>query len=329
MYICEQMKIDIINNALENLYQAIGLKGNYSENGLLDGTLKLNIDGKHKTFIIELKNEIRPHQLDPIERSFQKHKNFMLVANRIFPKAKEELRLKGITYLEANGNIFLKKDGNLIFVDNQKAAKSEKTKGNRAFTKTGLKVLFYLLQHKENINLTQRELAERANVGLGTIPQVIEGLKETGFLLPVNKNKLTWENFELLLDRWVLNYGTILKPKLKRERYAFDGKWDGIKFNNELTVWGGEAAADILTNYLRPEKLIIYTKESRINLMKNYRLIPKDGGEIEVFEMFWKQKKSQKIPPAILIYTDLLLEGGKRNKETAKMIYDEHIKPKL
>ncbi|MGE0930130.1 type IV toxin-antitoxin system AbiEi family antitoxin [Peijinzhouia sedimentorum] len=323
------MKIEIINNALENLYKAIGMEGDYSENGLLDGTLNLYIDGKKITFVIDLKNEIRPYQLDQIEKYFQNHKNFLLVANRIFPKVKEELRLKGISYLEANGNLFLKKDGSIIFIDNQKAAKPEKTKGNRAFTKTGLKVLFYLLQHKEDINLTQRELAENANVGLGNIPQVIEGLKETGFLLSLNKNEYVWENFDNLLERWITEYGTILKPKLKREKYTYEGNWKDIIFKNELTVWGGEVAADLLTQYLRPEKLCIYSKENRINLMKNYRLIPKEYGEIEVFEMFWKQEKSQKIPPAILIYADLLLEGGKRNKETAKMIYDEHIKPKL
>jgi hypothetical protein len=329
MYICEQMKIEIINIALENLYKTIGMEGDYSENGHLDGTLNLHIDGKKITFVIDLKNEIRPYQLDQIERCFQKHKNFLLVAHRIFPKAKEELRLKGISYLEANGNLFLKKDGSIIFIDNQKTPKPEKTKSNRAFTKTGLKVLFYLLQHKEDINLTQRELAENANVGLGNIPQVIEGLKETGFLLSLNKNEYVWENFDNLLERWITEYGTILKPKLKREKYAYEGNWKDIIFKNELTVWGGEVAADLLTQYLRPEKLCIYSKENRINLMKNYRLIPKEDGEIEVFEMFWKQEKSQEIPPAILIYADLLLEGGKRNKETAKMIYDGHIKPKL
>lgn len=32
---------------------------------------------------------------------------------------------------------------------------------------------------------------------------------------------------------------------------------------------GGEPAADILTNHLRPEKVIIYTKDNRIDLIKD------------------------------------------------------------
>ena len=69
-----------------------------------------------------------------------------------------------IPYLEANGNIYLKKENIFLFIDTQKPVQFEKNKGNRAFTKTGLKVLFYLLQNKEAINLTQRELAESTNV---------------------------------------------------------------------------------------------------------------------------------------------------------------------
>lgn len=323
------MEKEIIHIALENLRQTTGIKGFWREIGPLYGTINLNINGQEFAFELDIKNEVRPHQLHQLEEYFHKHKNFMLVANRIFPKVKAELRLKEIPYLEANGNIFLKKGPILFFVDTQKPIATGKTTGNRAFTKTGLKVLFYILQYKEHINLTQRELAEKADVGLGNIPQVIKGLKETGFLIPLNKREWVWENRHELLERWVTEYGTELKPKLKKERYIYEGNWKEIRFNQELTVWGGEPAADILTNYLRPEKLILYTKENRTNLMKNYRLIPKKDGDIEAVEMFWEQEKTQQTAPAILVYADLLLEGGKRNIETAEIILNEHIKPKL
>src|SRR5690606_30962979 len=129
--------------------------------------------------------------------------HFLLIANRLFPKIKEELREKKIPYLEANGNIFLKKEGLFLFVDTQKPLIIEKTKGNRAFTKTGLKVLFYLLQNKEAIHLPQRELADLTNVALGNIPQVIDGLKETGYLIPLNSKTFVWENRRALLERWI------------------------------------------------------------------------------------------------------------------------------
>jgi len=291
----------------------------------------VQIDGpKNKIqFIVEAKKEVRTHQLIQLEHYNKTYKNFMIVANRIFPKVKNELRTLGIAYLEANGNVYIKHNDIFLFIDTQKPDVYIKQKGNRAFTKTGLKVLLHLLQHKEDINLPQRELAKITNVALGTIPQVIEGLKDTRYLLQLNKKQYVWEKRKELLERWIVAYDTVLKPKLKKDRYHYEGNWKEIEFANELTVWGGEPAADILTNYLRPEKFILYTKENRLNLMKKYRLIPKKDGEIEVYDLFWHQDENKNTAPEVLVYAELLLEGGKRNLETAQKIYEEHIEPKL
>lgn len=322
------MEQEIVNTALEKLYETAGIQAIYQNNGALDGELKMIFNGLKQRFIIEVKQELRTHQLQQIETYFNRYDNFLLVAQRIFPKIKEELRQKEIPYLEANGNIYLKKEGLFLFVDNQKPLDIEKNKGNRAFTKTGLKVLFYLLQHKEAIHLKQRELAEKTLVGLGNIPQVIEGLKETGYLTPLNKKMLVWQNRKELLDRWMVEYPTVLRPKLVKERYKLKADWQELAFANNNTVWGGEPAADLLTNYLRPEKFIIYTKENRVDLIKNYKLMPDKNGEVEVLDMFWEQKNEKTAPP-LLVYADLMLERGKRNKETAEKIYNEYIQPNL
>lgn len=323
------MEKEIVHNALEHLRQTTGIKAIWKEAGPLEGLLEMALNNQKITFVAEVKNEVRPHQVHQMERYHHEHDHFILIANQIFPKVKEDLRLKEIAYLEANGNIFLKKDNTFLFVDTQKPIETGKEKGNRAFTKTGLKVLFYLLQHKEDINLTQRELAKKTAVGLGNIPQVIEGLKETGYLIPLHKREYIWENRRELLERWVTEYGTVLRPKLRKGRYTYQGNWRELLLNHELTVWGGEPAADMLTNYLRPEKFVLYTRENRTHLMKNYRLIPKPEGEIEVLEIFWRQDTTHKTAPPILVYADLLLEGGKRNIETAEKILNEYIEPIL
>jgi len=322
------MEQEIVDLALENLNQITGIQACFQNKDPLDGVLEMTINEVVHTFTVEVKPEIRTHQLQEVEDYFHNHKNFLLIANRIFPKIKEELREKEIPYLEANGNIFLKKDGLFLFVDTQNTIDIEKNKGNRAFTKTGLKVLFYLLHHKDAINLTQRELAGKAEVGLGNIPQVIEGLKETGYLISLNNKTYLWENRKALLERWIAEYATVLRPKLVKERYTLRGNWNEIPFYNPKTVWGGEAAADMLTNHLRPEKFLIYTKENRMDLIKNYRLMPDKNGEVEVLDMFWNKTEGLTAPP-IVVYADLMLEGGKRNKETAVKIYNEYIEPNL
>lgn len=323
------MEQEIVQIALENLKQLTGILATWKNTGPLDGKLDITVNGQMHTFMTEVKREVRTHQLPQIEECFFRNDAFMLLANRLFPRIKEELRHRHIPYLEANGNIYLKTEGLFLFVDTQKPILDlGKRKGNRAFTKTGLKVLFYLLQHKDAINLPQRELADLTNVALGNIPQVIDGLKETGYLIPLNNKNYVWENRKALLDRWIGEYDTRLRPRLMKERYALKGNWETIAFDNTKTVWGGEPAADLLTNHLRPEKFLIYTQENRMDLIKNYKLMPDKNGEVEVLEMFWKENHGKTAPP-FLVYADLILEGGKRNKETAEKIYHEYIQPNL
>lgn len=322
------MEQDIVHKALAALKHSTSIHATFNEKSPLDGVLEIDFNGQKYRFTVEIKRELRTHQLQQVEEYFQNYDNFLLVANRIFPKIKEEFREKGIPYLEANGNIFLKKEGLFLFIDTQKTLDIEKTKGNRAFTRTGLKVLFYLLQHKEAIHLPQRELADLTNVALGNIPQIIDGLKETGYLIPLNNKTYVWENRKALLERWIAEYATILRPKLVKERYTLKRNWNEIPLDNQRTVWGGEPAADLLTNHLRPEKFLLYTKENRMDLIKKYKLMPDKNGEVEVLEMFW-ENKMDKTAPQLLVYADLVLEGGKRNKETSEKIYHDYIEPNI
>ena len=99
--------------------------------------------------------------------------------------------------------------------------------------------------------------------------------------------------------------------------------------DKDKTVWGGEPAGDIITNHLRPEKFIIYTKETTKDLIKNYKLFPDDDGEIGVYDMFWNNNYNTNTAPNELVYTDLMITDDKRCIETAKLIFDEYIQPNL
>lgn len=320
------MEQELVQIAIDNLEKTTGTKAFWHRQGPLDGALKLRMDDLELRFQVEVMREVRTHQLPQIEQNFHRHEDFMIVARHIFPKIRQELRQKEIPYLEASGNVYLKREGIYVFVDTQKAIPLEKNTGNRAFTKTGLKVLFYLLRHKDALKLTQREIAAKTGVALGNIPLVLDGLKETGYLIPVNKKEYAWANRYELLNRWINEYATTLRPTLKKGRYKLGRNWKEIQFLQTKTVWGGEPAADMLTNYLRPEEFVLYTLEDRKELIKIYGLIPQKEGEVEVLEMFWKDHDTATAPP-LLVYTDLMLEGGKRNKETAMNIFDEYIRP--
>lgn len=322
------MDHDFVHDALDNLHDATGLSCKWFKGGPLDGALEISANDHVYTYTAAVKRELRSQHLQHIEEHSRQHHPFILIAQRIYPKIRTELRHRGIAYLEANGNAYLKDSNLFVFIDGQDPLKPEKKRGNRAFTKTGLKVLFHLLQDKNAIDLPQRQLANLTGVALGNIPQVIEGLKETGYLIPLNNARYVWENRKALLERWIDTYAAVLRPKLVKERYTLKVNWQNVQFNAERTVWGGEPASDLLTSHLRPEKFIIYTKENRVELVRNYALIPDPHGEIEALDMFWNTVQGTTAPP-LLVYADLMLEGGKRNKEAAKRIYDAYIEPNL
>ena len=258
--------------------------------------------------------------------------NFLLVAEKLYPKVKKELRENRVNYLEGNGNVYINTDNLFLYIDTNEVTKTQKEKGNRAFTKTGLKVIFQFLLKPKLINQTQREIAERTNVALGNIPLIINGLLETNLIVRLNKNEYVINNYEELLNKWITEFEQTLKPTLFKQRFRFQNRnqdWRTIPLNTDKTVWGGEPAGDIITNHLRPEKFTLYTKETTKDIILNYKVLPDDEGEIAVYDMFWGTNYNTNTAPNELVYADLMITNDKRCKETAKLIFNEYIEPNL
>lgn len=316
---------ETIETALDNLKSQTGITGDWGEHEVLDAWLNLNVNNQLLRFTVEIKREIRVHQLEQLRRYKEQFENLILVALRIFPNVKKELRALDIPYLEANGNIYLKKDDTWLWIDKNPPVKLDKENGNRAFTKTGLKVIFHFLINPELVNQPQRYIANYTGVALGNIPRIIEGLKETGYLLNQMQNDYIWENRAELLDRWIADYHTTLKPTLLKGKFRVPQNWHENNLNYDQTLWGGEPAADILTNHLRPEEFMIYTQETQQELIRNYRIRPDVNGNLLVYNWFWKNHLTREIVHPLLIYADLILKNDKRCRETAKLIFDEHL----
>lgn len=328
-------EIEIVHTALDHLETAL-LKGewhpfNNAEKGV-DGEFILIYENQRIHFDAIVKKELRTYQIEQIIDQAHRFQNPMVIAYSLYPALKEKLKEHRINYLEANGNLFVKADHVFLFLDRDKKLPKTGTTGNRAFTPTGLKVVFGFLQDKELINKPQREIAKTIGVALGNIPKVIKGLQKTGYLYRVNKNNYVINNPEELLHKWIEEYKNTLQPTLEKGTFRLkpaDKNWRDLRLQAPDTVWGGEPAGDLLTNYLRPEELTIYSKESKKNLMLHYGLMPDEEGNIQVYEKFWENKEEKETAPDLLVYADLMNTQDKRCIETANMIYNERIKPVL
>jgi hypothetical protein len=295
----------------------------------IDAYFQLN----DKKIPVVVKNELRPSNVHAILELADNHTHILVAANYITPNAKNVLQEHGINYVDRVGNIWLKIHPIYVHIDgihNQPPSEDQK---NRAFTKTGIKVVFQFILNPTLLNLTYREMAEVAGVSLGTIPKVLEGLKEEGLILKKTSDQWTIKDADLLLQRWLNEYTKKLKPSLFLKRYRsndnnFFDSWKRLNFSED-TFWSGEPAGDLLTNYLQPEKFVVYSRETHQNLMKNYHWVPDVNGDIYVYELFWKKLPEATSPescvPPILAYADLMESGDGRCVEIAKLIYERYL----
>lgn len=301
----------------------------------VDGTMEFTYNGEKHFVFFELKRELRNHQLPEIELLAEKHHPFMVVAENIFPKIKEELRNVGIAYLETSGNLYYKEKNLFLWLDGKKPVKREEQKLGRAFTKTGLKAVFHFLLKPELVNTTYRNIAEATGINFGNINFIMTDLKEQGYLLKIDKDNFKLIRKKELLEKWIDAYEHKLKPSLLVGTYRFfDDKsalyWKGMPLNNMKTWWGGEPGGDLLINNLQPEVFTLYTIETKNDIIKNYRLLPDATGNVKVYQKFWKiDDVNDNVVPPLLVYVDLITTGDRRCMETAEKIHHEFLQDKF
>lgn len=261
----------------------------------------------------------------------------MLVADYVNPNMADKMREMDIPFIDTAGNAYINEKPLFVFV---KGNRQEKITGveqrGRAFKPTGIKVIYALLTEPELINATYREIKDAAGVAIGTIGWVFYDLKEAGFMVEPHKNKRYLQNKKKLVDRWVEAYLEKLRPKQLVGRFtAEDRNWrEHVDLREYGAKWGGEVAAEKMTDYLRPEKLTIYLpKKGGEELFRDARFRKDEFGEIAVYRAFWNDGMrhidylhgQNDIVDPLIVYADLLATANARNMDAAKIIYGEEI----
>lgn len=254
----------------------------------------------------------------------------ILIARFILPAVRAELMQHGINYLDIAGNCCIKHDNTYLFIQGQKNH-SVKIHSGRAFKDTGLKIIFHLLRFPESVNLSYRELQQKTGVSIGSIKLIIDELIESQYILKTQSGRFL-KNQKILLNKWVVAYNEILKPKLLISQFAFK---NNVSRDKWLTLdlplgmyWGGESGAHLLDGYLYPQDFDIYSDLPANELLKTGVVIPDKNGEIKIYRRFWTENNDNqngKLVPMLLIYADLMGSGDSRNIETAKRIYEHNF----
>jgi hypothetical protein len=330
----------ILNDALGEFRKNTGLAADVVEfegRGLdekyrHDAIIKIQWDDVDYYFAAEVKNivtraimGVAVHQLHLFQQKG------MLIAKYINPRIADELKKNDIPFIDTVGNAYINEPPLFIYIKgNRLTDKAILEQPTRTFKPTGLQVIFAILCNPGLENKPYREIAIKADVALGTVGWVMYDLRRMGYLIdegPKNRRLVRKYN---LLNRWVAGYPEQLRPKKMIGRFRTDNQywWEGADLKEINALWGGELAANIMTEYLKPQIITIYAKQPIGRFLLTNRLKNDLTGDIEILEIFWKFEQDHlrdNLVPPLLIYADLMATGDTRNIETARIIYEKEL----
>jgi hypothetical protein len=295
-----------------------------------DKNVDLLIKINDEKVFIEEKYEVRPNQVLEIRQQSEMYSNeiFLLAANYITPNAKKLLREYKINYMDSGGNVMLKLDNGLIFVEGKYVKSPSEQYKNRAFTKVGAKLIFMLLRNPKDVNLNYRSLSEISRCSLGSVSKIIDHLKEDKFIIKLPNDKMKLVQKEKLMNKWIEVLSNQLLPSMLIGRYNFfaNTNWDELKLKEKIGFkWGGEVAASILTNNLRPQKFTIYTLKKSNEIIKSLKLVPNSKGKITIYKEFWYDEMKNETVHPLLVYAELMASNDSRNIEIAKEVKNRFL----
>ncbi|MEW5744412.1 MAG: type IV toxin-antitoxin system AbiEi family antitoxin [Nitrospirota bacterium] len=297
-----------------------------------DFIVTFTVQGREFRYFAEVKTLVtKATKLLALVQKEKTNLPYLLVTRYVNPEMAEQLKADDLQFIDTAGNAYIKQLPLYIFVKGNRPPEiTMRAPQKRAFKPTGLKVIYALLCNPGLENKPYRDIADAADVALGTIGWMMRELKQMDYLLDMGKRGKKLTQKEALLQRWVTEYPERLRPKHVVGRYRGPEEWwQQTTLDPVIAQWGGEVAAQRYTNYLKPQVITLYTNTRYLNqLLMQHRLKRDPQGDIEILERFWKTTQEwqygDKVHP-LLVYADLMATGNERNIEVAKMIYEEYL----
>lgn len=326
----KQAELRLLQRALAATNEAAGLQWHVLAKEPPDADFAVNLDTERKkfTFLVEVKQRVKPETLGLILHQVARHGDRgLLVADYVTPPIADRLRMEGVQFIDTAGNAFINAPPLFVWVKGEKRhADLNTVRAARAFGATGLKVVLTLLCKPQLVNQPYREIGEVAGVAHGTVGWVLPELEHLGFVAELaGKRRLL--GVGRLLRQWAEAYIRVLRPKLVIARFKTDKTdwwqtFDPQKYG--LTI-AGEIAAAKLTGHLQPGTATFYGTKVDLRLIAEFKLKADPEANVEILRRFWNFDPNATVAPIPLIYADLVRTNDARCLEAAQLIYDEFI----
>ncbi|MFT6896930.1 MAG: hypothetical protein ACJA13_001335 [Paraglaciecola sp.] len=280
-------------------------------------------------------------QLDPIKLE-QDIAGTLLVTEYVNPNLAQRLKAAQIQYIDIAGNAYINQGPVYIDIQGKRPEKFHQDivktmQAGKAFLPKGMKVIYMLLTEEELLNQPFRTIAQRAEVALGTVKQVMDDLNHQGYVVEKGKKQRLWINRARLLDKWVEAYPVNIQGKYALEVFTTndDNWWKTQDLNNFDGLWGAEVAAAHYTHYLTPKDALIYIPANqKVGFVKAARLRKPANDEkpdvrvilAQPFMEIGKLRGEQTdLAHPLVVYANLMASADGRNIDTAGRLYEQYL----
>ena len=317
--------------------------------GPADGLLVLTTDSGRFQYLCEVKRTLnRPrleHALVSAAHPPKAGTRRLLLTDFVPGSLIDRFEQAQVDFVDAAGNMLVRWPGKLyVHVKGMKPTRVAEATASFLSTPNGLRVLFALLAEPGADVPAYRQLSEQAAVSLGTVGRVAMELKRRGFLETQRRKRRVLRRKRELLDLWVGGYAERLRPQLVIGRVRSPDRElaDALK---RLTAEGdgglrsaltGGFAADVLTGHYRGDQLTLFVDPWSSTRAAALRWLPSVDGPITLLRMFWPatvkrtlEKGGARVAHPLLVYAELLFQGREREVETARLIYDQYLRPNI
>jgi len=283
------------------------------------------------TFNVEVKPWFNRAMLNLLKDRFRTGiGEWLLVTRYVSGGQADELRALNLAFLDTAGNAFINQDGLYVFVKGQGAGRDRGPQTEGIFRPAELRVLFAFLCQKGLERATQEKIKQMTGVGLGTVNRLIRALELAGYILKLKGQDRRLVRKRELLEQWAVAYPQRLRPKQMIGRFQGPREpwWNTVDLRAIGAQWGGEIAANYLTQYLKPQLVTLYAAKQPDDLIIKQRLRKDPQGEVDILRRFWnfatEGQRADVVPP-LLVYADLLATQDQRNIQTARMVYEQFL----
>lgn len=308
----------------------------------LDALVDIPVANETQTYAIEIKRHLTMAKLGLAAKQLRDapYKG-MLVTDYVNPNMAERLKDMDLAFIDLAGNAYLNETPIYVYIKGNHPPERKELgftkKPIRAVQAAGLKILFGILTKPKLLLQPYRDIAKATDVALGTVGWVMTDLRDHGYLYEGKGRKRQLIRRRQILEQWVAAYPEKLRPKLILGRYKAPQHrwWEEMNIEQHHAQWGGEIAAERLTDYLKPETATIYADRIPPRLLAERQLTRDTQGDIEILRRFWNPQLFQlatdwpntpkDIVPPLLVYADLMATGDDRNIETAAVIYEKFL----